>query len=296
MKKFKKIYIEISNICNLQCSFCPVVERDKKIMSAKDFECVVNKTQTYGETFTLHLMGEPLAHPECHQILSIAHENNLPIEITTNGLFLDQYSEDIINYKNIRQINFSLHSFHDNFPDRSIIPYLQNILLFCDEVFARRPELYINLRLWTLGEDQSLLDFNREVMSYVENYYKKILNESVDVTFKKSKKILQRLYFHFDSRFTWPNPHHPPLGNQGHCHGGSSQIAIHANGTVVPCCLDKEALIPLGSIFDSTMDEILQSKRYQSLVDGFSRGLAVEDLCQRCTFKNRFKSPRKSLS
>ena len=32
MKRFNKIYLEISNVCNLSCAFCPGTKRQKHII------------------------------------------------------------------------------------------------------------------------------------------------------------------------------------------------------------------------------------------------------------------------
>ena len=37
MKKYKKIYIEITNNCNLNCSFCSKVNRAKRNMTLDEY-------------------------------------------------------------------------------------------------------------------------------------------------------------------------------------------------------------------------------------------------------------------
>ena len=43
--KFKRIYIEITNSCNLNCSFCSKSFRDKRNMSILEFETVLKKNR-----------------------------------------------------------------------------------------------------------------------------------------------------------------------------------------------------------------------------------------------------------
>ena len=60
------------------------------------------------------------------------------------------------------------------------------------------------------------------------------------------------------------------------------------DGTVVPCCLDGEGIINLGNIHTSKFSEIIGSERACNIVKGFKRRETVEELCQKCTFRERF--------
>ena len=100
--------------------------------------------------------------------------------------------------------------------------------------------------------------------------------------------IKNKLYLHFDTEFIWPDLKLPILGQKGTCYGLSSHFGILADGTVVPCCLDKEAAIPLGKIQDTPILEILNSERAKSILKGFQNNKLVENLCQRCQYIERF--------
>lgn len=283
--RFLRTYIEISNICNLQCSFCPEVEREKKVLSPDHFRKILKEVLPFTDQICLHLMGEPLAHPDFIQILEICNEEGATVNLTTNGIFLAKYGFDtFFKARSLRQINFSLHSFRDNFPGQDIRPYLFDILQFSRDALTERPELYINFRLWNVG---AVVD-NQDIIDHVCEFFQVPVNERVDVGFKKSKNISGRLYFHFDSRFKWPDYSDPELGPHGFCHALSQQIGIHADGTVVPCCLDKEAGIPLGNVLDQSFSDVLKSPRLVQMKDGFKNHLLIEELCRKCTFIKRF--------
>ncbi len=244
MHQFKKIYIEITNICNLQCTFCPEVERDKKVMPLDFFAKVLHEVKPLTAEICLHLMGEPLSHPHILEILKTCEEAQVKINLTSNGMLLKRYAQNLIVSKAIHQINFSLHSFFDNHPDKDINPYLETIFAFSQEFPG-----YVNYRLWNVA-DNALT--NEEIISKIENYFSITINRNVDVAWKKSKKIKDKIYLHVDMPFTWPNLKNPNLGESGFCYGLASHVGIHSDGTVVPCCLDKEAKINLGSLKDPT--------------------------------------------
>lgn len=287
--KFLRTYIEISNICNLQCTFCPEVGRDKKILSVADFRKVLKQVLPHTEQICLHLMGEPLAHPEFPEILKVCEEEGATIHLTTNGTFLSKYGfNTFLKSKAIRQINFSIHSYKDNFPGKDIRPYLYDILQFSKEALTEAPHLYINFRLWNLKHSTEEKNENQDIIDHVSEFFQMPINERIDVGFKKSKNITGRLYFHFDTRFKWPDFQDPENGTQGFCHALSQQIGIHADGTVVPCCLDKEAGIPLGNILTENFEDILYSPRLVAMREGFKKHFLTEELCRKCTYIKRF--------
>jgi radical SAM protein with 4Fe4S-binding SPASM domain len=287
--RFFRTYIEISNICNLQCTFCPEVDREKKVLSAENFRRILRQVLPHTEQVCLHLMGEPLAHPQFAEILSICDEEGAQVHLTTNGTFLARYDfSRFFRARSLRQINFSLHSFKDNFPGKDLRPYLFDILTFSREALREKPELYINFRLWNLPDPTTARAENQEIIDHVSEFFGVALSDSVDTRYRKSRNLLGRIYFHFDTRFDWPTLAAPDQGERGFCHALSQQIGIHADGTVVPCCLDKEAGIPLGNVLTEDFEEVLNSPRLRRMREGFEKRLLTEELCRKCTFIRRF--------
>jgi radical SAM protein with 4Fe4S-binding SPASM domain len=283
---FKRVYLEISNICNVQCSFCPVVEKDNKLMDVAEFEAILKQVAPLTEIICLHLMGEPLAHPRFLEILKVCEKYETEIDLTTNGILIRRYKDAIINSSCVRQVNFSLQAFKDNFPDRDITPYLVPIFDFVNSAHTQRPSLYTNFRLWN---QQSSDADNEEIFKKIESRFGVVINRNVETGAIKSKNIWNRLYLHFDSRFEWPSLSLPHQGTQGRCHGTVNHIGIHADGTVVPCCLDKNAAINLGNAKEQSLSDIINSDRFTQMRNGFLNGVLVEDFCQHCTFISRFK-------
>lgn len=282
-QKFKRVHVEISNICNVQCSFCPIVSKPKEVLGIKEFSYIINQVAPIAEDICLHLLGEPLAHPEFEKILKICDEANVSIQLTTNGLLINRHKEILLKSTSLRQINFSLQVFKDNFPDKSPYTYLDDVYTFSEEAFIQKENLYINYRLWDTGTED-----NEDYLESIEKRFDLEINRALDLKSIKSKKLINRLYLHFDSRFDWPSPFFPTRTEKGFCYGLINHFGIHADGTVVPCCLDKDGVIDLGNIFKKPLLDILNDKRAKAIETGFKNGQLVEDLCQRCTFIKRF--------
>jgi len=293
-KRFEKIYVEISNVCNLQCDFCPEVAREKDVMSPDLFARIIADAAPLAEQVCLHLMGEPLTHPHLPRLIDICANAGLPVNLTTNGTLLNAGRSEALLHPIVRQINFSLHSFEANFPGQDIGPYLEKILTFTRLAFERRPDLYINYRLWNLAGEAS--GKNDALIARVESAFGVELDRRVDVRWRKGKHVLNRLYLNFDSRFEWPSPNAPLRSETGTCRALSSHIGILTDGTVVPCCLDKEGVTVLGDARRQTLSDVLAGERAAAMARGFSEGRLVEDLCRRCTFITRFEGQAARLA
>jgi MoaA/NifB/PqqE/SkfB family radical SAM enzyme len=289
--RFKRVNVEISNICNLKCSFCPAVERDKQVMDAGRFDHVIRQLAPMTEEVVLHLLGEPLGHPEFAKILDACDAAGVPANIVTNGVLMTGDRPAQLLRPVVRQVSFSLHSFEENFRDTDPAPYLQRLKKFIDRALDDRPDLYINLRLWDLdGPGAGDSGHNIRMRDLVARTWEFDWAEvRVDLRRRKNWRIRGRLYLHFDTRFEWPDMTSPVRSDKGFCHGLSGHFGIHADGTVVPCCLDHKADMPLGNAFTTPVSEILAQPRATAIREGFARGELVEDLCKRCTFISRFE-------
>lgn len=288
-KRYQKVHIEISNICNLQCSFCPEVLRAKKLMGLDEFENIVKQVAPLAEQIAFHLMGDPLVHPHLDQLIEICHRHQAPVFLVTNGVLLKEKQAQILLHPGFRQVNFSLHSFGDNYPDRDPTKYLEAIFAYTQAALKDRPELYINYRLWNLQDPKGALATNTQILGQIRDRFDWHQELPTDVRRGKSVRITGRLYLHFDTEFIWPDLELPVLGTRGTCYGLKSHFGVLVDGTVVPCCLDKEGQIPLGNILEQNLDSILDSKRSRDIVLGFQRHELIEPLCQRCQYVERFQ-------
>lgn len=289
--RFSKAHIEISNVCNLQCGFCPEVIREKKLMEVAVFRRVLAQVAPLAEQVALHLMGDPLVHPKLAEIVDACEEFGSKVFLVTNGTLLNEKRSDLLLRNAFRQVNFSLHSFPDNFPDKDPGEYLSRIFSWVEKAFVSRPDLYINFRLWNLAEVSGAGEKNRELLRRIEERFGVELLDAalgMDVRAQKSLRVRNRLYLHFDTEFTWPSLDLPVLGVNGTCYGLSSHFGVLVDGTVVPCCLDKEGKIPLGNVLEKPLSDILGGQRAQAMLKGFKERRLVEELCRRCQYIERF--------
>lgn len=290
MKKFKKIYTEITNVCNLKCEFCPQTKRKPKFITIEEFEAVLNKIKPHGEYIYFHVKGEPLLHPDIDKLLDMSCEKGFKAHITTNATLIKKAKEKIIGKEGLRQINISLHSFDGNNLSVSKEEYIKDIVDVTNEILENSKTI-VALRLWNLDKDNEInlsKNKNREILSMLEKSFNLGYKIEEMITNERGIKLKDRLYLNRDHEFQWPSLEAEDLGEDGFCYGLRNQVAILVDGTVIPCCLDGEGIINLGNIYDNTLEEILESDRAKAIYEGFSKGKAVEEMCRRCGYRERF--------
>ncbi len=318
------VYIEITNVCNLHCSFCPCgtgaenkatankgnsVEKSsipakRTFMDSKLFDACIAGAQEIGATNVyFHVLGEPTLHPGFVHYLKKLEQTPLKLTLTTNGTTIERTGRQILASPAIRQVNFSTHAYAE-LPRETAERHLQNVLDFCRIATVERPELYINLRLWNIGAEEAS-PWNSYMLDRIRETF------GVDVTpghfcsRHKSFNITGRLYLHEDTRFEWPILDERTSMTQierrdgekrndekivpGTCRALDTHVAILHDGRVVACCLDHSGQITLGHIGKQTLSEILQTPPARKLREGFAQHELRHPFCQNCSFCKRFK-------
>ena len=275
-KRFRKIYVEISNVCNLSCAFCPGTKRPARIMSEREFAAVLPEISRFTDYIYFHIMGEPLVHPELERFLSMAGEHGLKVIITTNGTLLSKMQQTLLSSDALHKVNVSLHAFEANDLSMPFSEYLDKCFEFGKAAEGKKLVIY---RLWNHGGADAK---NADILSRMARYFKKPWASDW-----RGARIGEGIYLHDGDRFDWPDMDAPDFGADTRCMALTDQIGILADGSVVPCCLDHEGDLTLGNIFDTSLDDILRSERAINIYKGFEKGRAVEELCRKCGYAHK---------
>ena len=273
----RKAYVEITNVCNLKCSFCPGTARAKRFMTAEEFSRIAEKLTGHTAYIYLHLMGEPLLHPELEKILDIAGTLGFRVMITTNGTLLPMVGDTLLSSPAVHKVNISLQSFEAN---DGYEP--ENYVNQCAEFAKKMGERgkLCEMRLWNRNGADSL---NGSIEQIIEKTFPKPWKMS-----RQSNVLAEKVYLEDGDKFDWPELSAGDRGEECFCYGLRDQIGVLCDGTVVPCCLDHNGDIPLGNLFDTELDSILSSERARRIYNGFSQRKAVEPLCRTCGYSRRF--------
>ena len=273
---YAKVYVEITNICNMNCSFCHGHHRSPRRMSREEFSRILDALSGVTEYIYYHLMGEPLTHPELPEFIRMAASRGFKSIVTTNGTLLSARGEALLS-AGLHKVNISLHSFEEG-SEQDFVRYIDGVAEFAAR--AADGGVIVSLRLWNRnfdgGRNGRIEDMLRERLpgDWAEN--------------TRGIRIREKLHLEWGERFAWPDSDAPLQGESVFCYGLRDHFGILCDGTVVPCCLDSEGGIALGNTFTGEIGEILASSRAEAMRHGFSCRRASEELCRRCGYAQRF--------
>lgn len=277
-----RIYLEITNLCNRSCAFCPGTKRPARTLSPEEFALLAGKLRPHTDYLYLHVMGEPLFHPQLGTLLTIADELGFRVIVTTNGTLLEKQKDTLLGAACLHKVHISLHSFEAN-ERGGFAEYLRGCTDFGRAAAARG--ILVNYRLWNLdgAETAGLNTRNEEILSALHTAFPGEWTEN-----SRGWRLAQGVFVQYGERFDWPELSARDRGAHGRCLALRQQAAVLSDGTVVPCCLDHEGDIALGNLFTQEWDEILSSPQAERIREGFARGTRVHPLCRRCGFATRF--------
>lgn len=274
---YSRVYVEITNICNRSCSFCPGTKRAPRRITKDEFYHVLTELKGKTEYIYLHVMGEPLTHPELCELISMATSEGFKCAITTNGTLLARRPELLDS--GVYKVNISVHSF-ENGTKEEYLAYVNSCIDFADK--ASKRGILTVLRLWNRGYDEGR---NVDTLAILKERF----SDAEWRIGERGARIRHRLHLEYGDRFEWPDSERDALGDEVFCYGLADHFGILVDGRVIPCCLDREAAIELGNVYEKCLDEILSSERAETIREGFRCKRATEDLCKKCGYARRFK-------
>ena len=275
--RFRKVYLEISNICNLNCRFCPGTKRAKKALTEEELAVLLPKIRPYTDYLYFHLMGEPLLHPKLERFLKMAGEYGFKVILTTNGTLLKKQQEMLLRSPALHKINISLHAFEANDLAVPFETYLSDCFAFGNASAGKKLVVY---RLWNQGGEDTQ---NREILDAMHRYFPEDWVQE-----RHGIRIADRTYLEYGDKFDWPDLTAAEGDSRLFCYGLRDQLGVLCDGTVVPCCLDHDGDLALGNLLTQDMEEILNSPRAKAIYEGFSNREATEELCRKCGYARRF--------
>lgn len=285
---FKKIYLEITNCCNLACSFCAGTRREKHFLTLAEFDLLASRLRGFTKFLYLHVMGEPLLHPLLPDFLSRADQLGFRVILTTNGVLLPAFHDALLDAPALHKVNVSLHAPEANQTmDIALPDYVDGCARFA--AAAARTGKLCSLRLWNLdGTDtRGESTLNGAILARLHTLFSDPWTENTH-----GWRLRDRVFLEWGERFQWPDLAAEDHGEAGFCMGLRDQLAVLCDGTVVPCCLDHEGNLALGNLYETDLQTILDGREAREIYAGFSARKRTRELCRRCGYSQRFQEKR----
>lgn len=267
----KRVYLEITNACNLNCPFC-TNDKGQTFMSLKAIDNYLDQIKEVSDYIYLHVLGEPLLHPDFNKILDLLDAKNLWLQLVTNGTLLYRYP-DLLKHKCLRKLSISLHSINN-------LDINTNCFKTINSLIENNNDRIIELRFYDLNKLDDKLN------SFLAILKEKYAYKNTDK--KQSFKLKDKVYIYHQDMFNWPNINDAYIGEKGMCHGLKDQIAILHNGVVSACCLDTYGINKIGDLNTNSLKEILASETYQKALLALNKQQLILPLCKHCTYRLRF--------
>ena len=267
----KRIYLEITNACNLACPFC-TNKKGNSFMPIEKIDNYLEQIKEISKYIYLHVLGEPLLHKDFSYILKLLDDKKINLQLVTNGILLYKYPH-LLEHDCIRKLSISLHSINN-------LQVNDNYFKTIKRIIKDNKKKIIELRFYDQNNlSQKLISFLNELK---EEYSFKILNQY------NSYKLKDNIYIVSQKMFNWPKLSDPYIGNKGKCHGIKDQIAILHNGMVTTCCLDAVGKNVFGDLNVSSLKEILESSLYKKALKSLNENKLTFPLCMHCDYRLRF--------
>lgn len=282
--RFRQVYLEITNRCNLRCPFCPPSARPAGSLSREQFLHLLGQVFPYTRYLYFHVKGEPLCHPLLPEFLALAGERGFSVTLTTNGVLLPRLAPALLEAPALRQLNLSLHSYRPE--SHGPAPaFLEGAAAYARR--AAEGGKHTVFRVWTLDRSRRAGEPSRELLSLLGREFP-LPGDLASLSGRRSVTLAPHIFLSFEEQFRWPSLSAPPIPGPGSCYGARRMLGVLCDGTVVPCCLDGDGELPLGNLFRQSMEEILSSPVLGEMVRGFRERRITQELCRRCGYRTRF--------
>lgn len=270
-KPFRRIFIEITNHCNLTCGFCAHSARPKISMTPRFFEHALNQAAPLAGQLSLHVLGEPFTHPDFPRLLALCSERGVKINLVTNGTLLCRFGADLFRAPCLRQVSISLHALGGLAPGAREAA-LADIIRFCK---TRSEKIIASLRL---RGDQA-----GEFEQAVKTRFFSEFGISEPKFERGAVKLAAGVYFNTGGLFDWPGTANANTRKQA-CLGLRHNCAILSDGRVTPCCADFDGHMTLGTIAQTPLADIVNSPAAQALRAALASAETLPPFCRGCGF------------
>ena len=260
--------VELTNHCNLRCSFCcrRIMTRMQGSMNDGTFHRILNEITEPRIPVRFIRWGEPLLHPKILEYSRLVKERGLPLHITTNGQLLDEGMMQALVDMELDSIIFSMQGY-----DRE--GYKRNRVGGDYDVLSRNIRKLVRLRgcrekpfiMVTTTVDNP----NSKDTEYFMSYWNRIVDKV---------RVGRTVLSWFDDKIL-SNLDHPV------CYEPFRQLSFNWNGDVTACCGDYDGLLVVGNIHQSSLLELWNSKLLEAIRTIVSCGCYnYLTLCGKCDF------------
>lgn len=259
------VRFETSSLCNLKCLMCPQpqkMKRPKKNMDFDLFRKVIDLNPQIKEV-ELFNWGEPLMNPKISEFVKYASHKNILSRFVTNATLLNPDKSVELIEAGLDQIYFSLDNIdseYEKIRNYSFTQVVNNISAFID--IARKKGKTI-----------------RTGVNIVRSQYN---TDGIDQAVKMFKKMDVDIVSVEDSQYEKTE-----VRRTSRCFEPYRNMTILSNGDIVPCCVDYDGILSMGSAWhEPELTKTFNNSAFKNLRRSFRSKNDMHNICAQCSYRS----------
>ena len=283
----RTLSIEPTSRCNLNCPFCLVGQQNSLPNTSHDllprglgdmdwelFEKILGDAVEFGiNKIQLHFQGEPLLYKRFADMVEAAKAEGLYTQVFTNGLPLTKEKAARIIHAGLDSLRFSVdgatqETYEKNRVGGELDHVLRNMRIMVEEAKKAKSNIELLWQFIALQNNEHEIEVARELATDIGiPFFVKTFAETDENLAPSNPKLRRKLRV---------KP----------CIDIYRAIFVYHTGEVVACCYDQEGENVVGSLQNSSLKQIWNSKEYQDLRDRINNAeknpTAEPNMCKNC--------------
>ncbi|MCC7516428.1 MAG: radical SAM protein [Pseudomonadales bacterium] len=255
----RNIDIELTNRCNATCDFCPREKTPKQgFMSMAVFDQVIDRVLALGghNKATLTGLGEPMLHPQFLEFVAHGIRRGLHVDIVSNGSRLTPTLSAGLLDAGLKTIVFSVSDIDDAYDKVYGLPFSVTRDNIVDFIQQSRGRCHVQITVVRHDGNVGQID---DIVSFWQtrgaDYVHVVREENRGGSHEKSFQFLR-------NKTHWQEAvdilHHKQLTTL--CAIAFYSVFIGWNGMYYLCCQDWEKTMPIGNVYDLSIEDIDATK------------------------------------
>jgi len=306
----RQIFVEITSRCNFDCLFCPsgIATRRKGDMPRQTaFDLLAHlHDMGFNRNLYLHVLGEPLLHPDVFDIIDRAADLGMrPILFTNGGALSTNCVQRILSSKAIELVISMQTINRESYEALRKTPFgwneylhrIQTALADASEspgTCVFRVSIGVKKADPQHPSDRYFLEYQSpaHLEAGVASIFSKVAGldiESIlgglgqeDLATAQPVQVNERLRLSVKQMGNWRRMKEREPATKGQCPIFGNEFAILSDGSVVFCHLDYDGDTAVGNAKEQPLEAILSSSEFTEVVKSFSAGTWVPKGCQNC--------------
>lgn len=287
--------IEPTNRCNLKCPECPSgngeMVRPLGLMDFDRFRAIVDEVHRDVFYLQLFFQGEPFINNRLVDMIAYARAHRMYVAISTNAHFLRREVINALLEAGLDRLIVSLDGLtqevYEEYRVGGSLAKVHEALAQLDEArrssgrrARTRARTEVTLQFLVTRQNESQIPALRQL---AKKHHAGVALKTMQVYSVESAQRFLPLNERY-SRYRVENGElHPKSALHDRCVRLWERSVITWDGVVVPCCFDKNAEYPLGTLNGRGFEDIWQSEEYHAFRLRVLNGRREIPMCRNCT-------------